>query len=700
MDWSLDNTGFHLHQPQRLRPWYNYISNPDYGLKLSHLGIGYAATVQEPRVIVTHHDPWSPVKGRWLYVKDNDTLWSPSYLPVKTQLDAYRCTHAPGYTEFNSTKNELSVQSRHFLPRQGRYEIWLIRVCNESKKTKSIMLAPQVELLMYADFRVDAAYYAWFLDANYDDSQHCIRVINHMPDHDCIFNESRLGMRPCGFFMSLTRPDAWEANLNMFLGNSDPQQPQALLNGQLSGSQGGGDPYIGAFQFNVTLKPGESKEFACFIGVGEDTIQEIKSQYPDLKTLHQEFDAIQKHWKEKLHKPELVALKRRNHSPTHPAQYYFQTFLPYQIYQQAIGVVREGYRGVRDVCQDAMGLCYFDPRAAREILLTATSKQMANGRCLRQWSTTGHKNDERDFRDLPLWLPVAIAHYIHVTGDQQILDEPLPFLDDQTRTSVRDHIIRGITYVLEYGPNDLLHVGAGDWNDALSGLGPRGESIWLNQFAYYALNQIRPYLTLKKTTCLFDIDAELERLYEGVQRQWTGQWFARAIAEDGHVIGGPERIFLLPQAWFVLSGMSQHDPERARVALDSMVNRLGTDYGLKLCDPPYLQFDPHAGRLSILAPGVAENSSVYNHASVYGVRALLQFGRHQEGLHYLNCVLPYNKDWKQTRAEPYVLVNYYNGGHYPHKAGDAGLPWLTSTVSWLAMAYFEDVLGQGIELPD
>jgi cellobiose phosphorylase len=95
---------------------------------------------------------------------------------------------------------------------------------------------------------------------------------------------------------------------------------------------------------------------------------------------------------------------------------------------------------------------------------------------------------------------------------------------------------------------------------------------------------------------------------------------------------------------------------------------------------------------------MAENCAVYNHASAFGVYALLLRGREEEGMRYLHRLLPFEKDPLKTRAEPYVLVNFYNGGFYPEKAGEGGIPWLTSTVSWVAMILFDLVLPRGIPL--
>ena len=161
-----------------------------------------------------------------------------------------------------------------------------------------------------------------------------------------------------------------------------------------------------------------------------------------------------------------------------------------------------------------------------------------------------------------------------------------------------------------------------------------------------------------------------------------------------------ERIFLLPQAWFTISGMAKRDPEKAKIALDNMVSRLSTPNGLMICDPGFDKPEESVGNLSALAPGLAENFAVYNHASLYGVYALLQAGRDNEGMEYLKRALPMYKDYTKTRSEPFVLVNYYNGGYYKEKEGNGRIPWLTGTVCWLALSLFDFIIPRGLTIKD
>jgi cellobiose phosphorylase len=678
--WRLDAEGFFLTKPLELRPWVNYLGNGSYGLRISHLGDAFATTLKEPRKVVTNYDFFAPLKGRFLYVREGETLWNPSFYPTKTPLQSYECNHGTGWTRFRSALAGLQVTSTHFVPRDGCFEIWLLEAVNHGKREARAALFPLVEFLLYDSFGIDPVYYSWYTDSKLLDDGRTLTISK---------TESSQGF---GFFHSLRAPDYYEASLEEFRGNGDMQNPEAAGKGRLSSQPSAGDPYIGCFQFDVVLAPGKKWNNALFIGEGRANLTDVRGRFTTVEEAEEELRAVKEHWERKLFKPEFQRVKRKN------LRDYLSTFFPYQIFQQSGGLVRSIYRGYRDVAQDAMGLSYFDPAAARSLILDLLDKQYAGGRCLRQWSTSGSFHDTRDFRDLPFWLPLAVAKYIEVSGDWTIVEEKKGFLDDERPVPLLEHVNRGLRYSLQFGPHELLMMGQGDWNDALSGLGPQGESLWLSQCAYLALDKLE-WLTRKSGwESGLDIKGLRERLYAGTLAGWTGKWFLRGCHENGRVIGGQDRIFLLPQAWFVISGMSVRDPEKGRIALDSMIEKLDCEWGLLKCFPAFEEFDPQIGNLSALTPGMAENFAVYNHACAFAVYALLLADRVDDARRYIDKLLPISKDPLRTRAEPYVLVNFYNGGYYPQKAGHGGIPWLTSTVSWLAMALFDHVFPRDIAL--
>ena len=697
-DWTLDETGFTVSTPQMYRPWYNYISNGEYGLKISHLADGYSTTLGAPRIAVSNYDFFHPSKGRFVFVRDGDSLWNPSFWPCKTSLDAYACTHESGATSFSGEKNGLKVTQTVFVPETGTAEIWKVDIENTvSPQTagrtqddvKTVDIMPEMEFLLYNSFSVDPVYYSWFSDTRVDEG-------------GAILFERRIGSLVTGFFAPMERADGLETSLKRFLGNSDISRPEAAATGELSGSMSGGDPYIGAFRNRITLAPGEKRTLCWFAGTGLDTLAALRDRFPDAAAVRAELDTIRSSWKTKLDRPFFERV------PAGTYKNWLRTFFGYQLYQQSLGMVRGTFRGFRDVAQDAMGIASYDGPAARSLLLDLGTRMYSSGQCLRQWNTEGGANDERDFRDLPFWLVIALETYERYTGDASIYAEKVPYLGEAgSGATLWEHAMTGIAYALRYGEHGLVKMGAGDWNDALSGPGTEGGTTFLNEIAYYALSLAEKVARNHGFMHKFDIPTEKDRLYEGVVRYWNGTWFARAVTEKGEVVGDEKdnggtgdsghtggRIFLLPQIWFTISGMAEHAPESgaiATTALDTVIARLERPSGLIKCDPGYREYDPKAGNLSALSPGMAENFAVYNHSAAFGVYALLKAGRHADADRIRQKILPFTKDWKKTKAEPFVLVNFYNGGFYPEKEGEGGIPWLTGTVNWLALCYFDFV---------
>lgn len=693
-NWTLDGEGFLLTEPLEYRPWVNFLGNGEYGLRISHLGDAFSTTLQEPRRVITNYDFSTPIKGRFLYIQDASApgsggnsrgpLWNPGFLPTRQRLDRYSCRHAPGYTRFDSTLDEIQAVSTHFLPRTGCFEIWRFNITNNSPRVRTIKVTALCEYLLYDSFGVDPVYYSWYTNSQLESDGRTVAI--YKTDASPVW----------GFFHSLKTANSWEGSLTAFRGNGDLSAPAGLAAEQLSGTPGSGDPYIGSFQFDITLQPGESWDNAIFIGEGKPHLEDARTRLPTGTAVDTELSAVSTLWQSRLSRPEF----QRTRDPL--LRDWLSSFFPYQIWQQSTGLVRSTWRGYRDVAQDAIGMSYFDLTVCRELIITLLDKQHADGRCLRQWNTAGSYHDERDFRDLPFWLPLAVDKYLLAGGNPDILSIRRKWIDDAQESTLWEHMLRGLQYSLRFGPHDLLLMGVGDWNDALSGTGPEGESLWLNQMAYLVLGIMeRLQNTHGKAAGLelpLDCPALRERLYQGVMSGWTGEWFLRAYHQDGRVIGGLDRIFLLPQAWFTISGMAERDPVKAKLALDVMVARLDNPAGLLKCHPAFDQFDPLVGNLSALAPGMAENFAVYNHAAAFAIYALFQAGRQEEAIRYLKRLIPIYKDPSLTRSEPFVLVNFYNGGYYPQKAGQGGIPWLTGTVNWFAMIYFDQIAHNQIEL--
>lgn len=675
--WRMGARGFFLEKPYLGRSYKNYLSNEEYGLCIDHLGAGYSVRIAEPRLFVTAHGFSLAPRGRYVYLRDleepGSPLWNPSFSPAKTELDSYLAEHDPVSTSLDGALGGISCRSLHFLPERGCFEIWRVSVANSSGRRRRIMIAPQAEFLLQSRYDYDITYYSWYSDSELSEDGMSLLATSRSP-----------GAPGAGaFFRALARPGAIESSRVAFYGDGDQQRP-AFLAGDpgTARTHSAGDPIAPCFRYEAELEPDGRWDCAFFIGVGEDSLGDATERFPDLDSVDRERERS------------LVRLGAKIETETPRSiedarlRAWAGLFLPHQIRQQSIGMIRFANRGYRDVAQDAVGMSHYDLAASRRLILDLLEMQHEDGRCLRQWNAMGGRHDERDFRDLPFWLAFAVRRYLGAGGDRSILDERRPYLEG-AEDSLLGHLECGLRYALRFGEHGLLEIGVGDWNDALSAFGPRGESLWLNQMAYLCLGYFAEIAEGRGRDLEREVPALRERLFDAVVAGWRGDHFLRGYHESGAEIGAEERVFLLPQAWFTISGMAERDPAKGKAALDTMLSRLSRKDGLLKCDPPFTAFDPRVGNLSALTPGIAENFAVYNHASSFGVYALFLAGRRAEAESLLARLLPYSKDADRSLVEPYVLVNYYNGGYFPERAGRGGISWLTGTANWMAMIVYD-----------
>src|SRR5690606_33989807 len=87
-----------------------------------------------------------------------------------------------------------------------------------------------------------------------------------------------------------------------------------------------------------------------------------------------------------------------------------------------------------------------------------------------------------------LWLPYAVSRYIDVTGDREILESQIGFLESrllypgedslyelpaggQHSGTLFEHCVQAIRYSLRFGKHGLPLIGSGDWNDGMDQVG-------------------------------------------------------------------------------------------------------------------------------------------------------------------------------------------------------------------------------------
>ena len=131
-----------IQQPNTPLPWINYLGSEKYFGIISNTAGGYSF-YQDARLrrITRYRYNNAPldVGGRYLYIRDNeaanlgqeDYYWSPSWQPVRKDLDQYQCRHGLGYTTIVGEKNKIVCEGTYFIPLNQDFEVWRFTIKTE-----------------------------------------------------------------------------------------------------------------------------------------------------------------------------------------------------------------------------------------------------------------------------------------------------------------------------------------------------------------------------------------------------------------------------------------------------------------------------------------------------------------------------------------------------------------------------------------
>lgn len=371
-----------------------------------------------------------------------------------------------------------------------------------------------------------------------------------------------------------------------------------------------------------------------------------------------------------------------------------------------------GAYGYRDQLQDICALMPTEPAECRELLLMFAAHQYMEGDVQHWWHPprTGVRTRIADDR---LWLAYAVGRYLRTTGDRELLNQPVEFLqspplgagevsryESPSRTRLhkpmREHIWLALSGALDFGRHSLLLVKGGDWNDGINAIGLQGtgESVWLSMFAYMTIDAIAPYLDEKRQ---HELAAAQKRLQQGIRSAFAGDRFAAYYTDDGRTLGagsGAMALSLLPQAFAALCGAVPDD--MAAVALQTARQLVDYDNGtIALFSPAFSPADK-VGYIGAYPAGVRENAGQYTHAAVWFVQALVRSGQVEYAYELYRMISPVCRYRDKTagrsyRAEPYVIAAdvYTADGYW----GQAGWTWYTGSAGWLYRVLTEDFFG-------
>ncbi|MCQ9378936.1 GH36-type glycosyl hydrolase domain-containing protein [Methyloversatilis sp. XJ19-49] len=708
-----------------LRPWINVLANPDFGSQVSEAGTGYswAGNSRLNQLTGWSNDPVGDAGGEAFHLQDlrSGDIWSIGAGAAAADVP-YRIEHGQGLTTLRHRRGDIEVKAIWCVdPEQSVKQVRIV-LTNCGTRAQSMRVIGQFEWVIGA-LRTDRQSVRTMF-ARLAPADASARPIEALLATQC---DGHAGFGNSTAFVVLQREGAdgrpgvatladWTCDRRELFGPDGRQVVPDRFGAQ---DALGVDP-CAALSATVSLAPGEASTHVFLLGHGDSpraagTLARAAAEQGAV----QREQAVRARWAGLL---DAVTVS----SPDPLFDVLVNRWLPYQtvacrLWARAGFYQSGGAFGFRDQLQDAMALCVAAPALLRAQLLLSASRQFPEGDVQHWWHAPTGAGVRTRCSDDRLWLPFAAARYIEVTGDVEVFDELVPFLEGDPipegaedayyvprvgtqPVSLYEHCARAIDCSLAVGTHGLPLIGTCDWNDGMNRVGHegRGESVWLGWFLCQVVARFSVLAHAEGETGR----AERWQLAAAGWRDalhgeaWDGEWFVRAFFDDGTPLGSRRneecRIDLIAQAWGVLSGVATPAQQQASMAA---VGRLLTDdtNGLvRLLDPPLQHARPDAGYIQAYPPGVRENGGQYAHAAVWALMAQAELGDVDAAWRTFTGLSPAHRSDNEVRGVAYGIEPYVMAGDIytqPPYAGRGGWSWYTGSAAWMHHAAIESICG-------
>ena len=711
-------------RPDTPAPWVNYLGSPEYGAIVSNNAGGYSfaksgANGRLLRYVFNQFDE----PGRYIYIRNNGSkdYWSASWQPVGKDLNEYKseCHHGTAYTKMMADYSGIHSEVRYYVPLNKTYEVWNLSVTNNSDKARSLNITGYAEFTNNSNYeqdQVNLQYSQYITKTVFVENR--VRQMIHanldrIEDGKEIDNKDVVNR-----FIGLAGApvDSWCGDRGEFLGEYHRYgNPVGVESGKLNNHGNYNENSCGAITTVLELAPGETKTIAFLVGmIDNETAGKIVDSYTDTKAVcDKELEELIAYWHGQLSHFQINTPSDEFNTMINTWNAYncFMTFIWSRAASFTYCGLRNGY-GYRDTVQDIQGVIHLAPEMAVEKIRFMLSAQVDNGGGLPLVKFThnpGHEDTPDDasyvqetghpaYRaDDALWLFPTVYKYVSETGNVAFIDEVIPFANKDEGT-VYEHLKRAIDFSMNHLGKHGMPAGLyADWNDCLR-LGADGESTFVAFQFYYAMTILKEFAAYKKDDeYIAYLDESQEKLGKIIQELcWNEDRFIRGFTGDGQVIGkrdDPEaNMWLNPQSWAVISGFASD--EQADKALEMVYERLNTEYGAILMDPPY---HAHAfdGALAVIYnAGTKENAGIFSQSQGWIILAEALKGHGDRAFKYFieNAPAAQNDRAEIRRLEPYCYGQFTEGKASPN-FGRSHVHWLTGTASTVMVGCVEGILG-------
>ena len=262
-----------IETPHTPYPWINYLGSEQFFSLISHQSGGYSFYRDAKMRRLTryrYNNIPADAGGRYFYVNDGGDVWTPSWLPVKADLDHFETRHGLGYTRITGERRGISVETLFFVPIGETAEIQKVTVTNTSDESKTITLFSFVEFCLW-NAQDDQTNYQRNLSIGE------VEVEQDGPYGSAVFHKTEYRERRDHYavYGVNTRADGFDTDRDTFVGAYNGLGEATVpRSGKSTGSVASGWYPIGSHSVELTLAPGESRALTYVLGYIENPDEE------------------------------------------------------------------------------------------------------------------------------------------------------------------------------------------------------------------------------------------------------------------------------------------------------------------------------------------------------------------------------------------------------------------------------------------
>jgi cellobiose phosphorylase len=727
-----ENREYVITNPRTPWPWINYLGNEDFYSLISNSGGGYSFCKDARFRRITryrYNNVPTDDGGKYFYIRDGQSVWSPGWKPCLTDLDSYECRHGMNYTKIKGEKNGIRAEVLYFVPLKTWAEVQKVTLTNNSGEKRIIQLFSFVEWCLW-----NASTDMENFQRNFSTGE--VEIEDSVIYHKTEYKERR---NHYAYYSVNTPIQGFDTDRESFFGLYNGfDRPQRVLDGKPGNSVAHGWSPVASHYIEIELDPGASRNLIFVLGyvennedekwesrgvINKEKALETISLFNSVAKVDSSFADLRKYW------DDLLCIFRVD-SGDDKLDRMVNIWNQYQCmitfcFSRSTSFFESGIgrgMGFRDSNQDLIGFVHQIPGRARERIIDIASTQFPDGGCYHQYqplTKRGNNDIGGGFNDDPLWLILGTTSYIKETGDFEILREMVPFDNDvSSARTLFDHLTVSFDHVINnLGPNGLPLIGRADWNDCLNlncfsndpdesfqttenkTEGSKAESVMIaGLFVVYGRDYAELCLRTGRTDEAARAMGHVENMVGTIKKHgWDGEWFIRAYDFFGRKVGSNEneegKIFIESQGWCTIAGIGKEEGMCTK-ALNAVKERLDCEHGIVLNNPAFTKYFIEYGEISSYPAGYKENAGVFCHNNPWIMIGETVAGNGDRAWEYYKKICPpYLEEISDLhKTEPYVYAQMI-AGKDAFRPGEAKNSWLTGTASWNFYAITQYILG-------